>query len=67
AKTIDGVKFRTRAGMGRCQGAFCRLRIAAILARELGKPIWSITVKGTGSELGVGDVKSLLEGEDVAD
>ncbi|HAA85437.1 MAG TPA: FAD/NAD(P)-binding oxidoreductase [Kosmotogaceae bacterium] len=36
AKTIDGVKFRTRAGFGRCQGSFCGWRIAQILSRELG-------------------------------
>lgn len=36
ARTIDGVKFRTRAGFGRCQGSFCGWRIAQILSRELG-------------------------------
>lgn len=35
ANTIDGVKFRTRAGFGRCQGGFCISKIAGILAREL--------------------------------
>lgn len=42
AKTIDGVKRRTRAGMGRCQGGFCGPRITAILARELHVPITAI-------------------------
>ena len=36
AKTVDGVKRRTRAGMGRCQGGFCSPRVIDILARELG-------------------------------
>lgn len=36
ADTIDGVKFRTRAGFGRCQGGFCISKIAGILSRELG-------------------------------
>lgn len=35
ATTIDGIKFRTRAGFGRCQGGFCGWKIARILAREL--------------------------------
>lgn len=34
--TIDAVKRRTRAGMGRCQGGFCQCRVLEILARELG-------------------------------
>ncbi len=36
ARTIDGVKRRTRAGMGRCQGAGCQAKVAAIIADELG-------------------------------
>ncbi|VBB09188.1 fad dependent oxidoreductase [Lucifera butyrica] len=42
AKTVDGVKRRTRAGMGRCQGGFCGPKITAILARELSVPIADI-------------------------
>ncbi|GLC31664.1 NAD(P)/FAD-dependent oxidoreductase [Clostridium omnivorum] len=34
-KTVDGIKRRTRAGMGPCQGNFCRERVKAIIAREL--------------------------------
>ncbi|MCP5515366.1 MAG: NAD(P)/FAD-dependent oxidoreductase [Spirochaetales bacterium] len=34
--STDGVKRRTRAGMGRCQGAFCRKRVRALIAREYG-------------------------------
>lgn len=36
ARTVDAVKRRTNAGMGRCQGGFCSPRILEILARELG-------------------------------
>ena len=36
ARTLDGVKRRTRAGMGRCQAGFCTPRTMEILARELG-------------------------------
>jgi glycerol-3-phosphate dehydrogenase len=50
ARTRDGVKFRTRAGMGRCQGGFCGPRVIAILARELNIPAEEVTRKGKGSE-----------------
>ncbi|HDP77834.1 MAG TPA: (2Fe-2S)-binding protein, partial [Mesotoga infera] len=42
ARTVDGVKFRTRAGFGRCQGGFCSSSIARILARELKKDLSEI-------------------------
>ena len=58
--SIDSVKFRTKATTGTCQGSFCRVRIAAILAREYNIPLWKVTLKGRGSEIGMGDVKSLL-------
>ncbi len=60
ARTIEGVKLRTRAGMGRCQGAFCRAKIAMILSRELKIKPWQVRIKGAGSEIGVGDLFSLL-------
>lgn len=37
AKTLDGVKFRTTAMFGRCQGSFCMVKIMNIMKRELGK------------------------------
>ena len=36
ARTTDGIKRRTRAGMGRCQSGFCNPKVVEILARELG-------------------------------
>lgn len=47
--TLDGVKFRTRAGMGKCQGNFGSPKTAGILARELNRPIEDITSKGGSS------------------
>ena len=38
ARTLDGVKRRTRSGMGRCQGGFCTPRLIEILGAELGLP-----------------------------
>ncbi|GKX32212.1 FAD/NAD(P)-binding oxidoreductase [Vallitalea longa] len=49
ATTIDAVKRRTRAGMGRCQGGFCGPRVLEILARELDKDPTKITQKGSDS------------------
>jgi len=37
ATTVDGIKRRTRAGSGRCQGGFCSPRVLEILAQELKK------------------------------
>lgn len=51
ATTLDGVKRRTRAGMGRCQSGFCGPKTAEILARELGKDIGEITKSGGSSKL----------------
>jgi hypothetical protein len=48
---VNGIKLRTRAGMGRCQSGFCLPRILTILAREKGIPEESITLFGTGSEI----------------
>ena len=49
ATTLDGVKFRTRAGMGRCQANFCGPKVADILAREFDQPFERITKKGHDS------------------
>lgn len=57
AKSLDGVKRRVRAGMGRCQGGFCAPRVMEILARELGIPETEVTKAGPGSELLVGITK----------
>jgi glycerol-3-phosphate dehydrogenase len=49
ARTLDGIKFRTRAGMGRCQGGFCSWRSMQLLASELGMPMTAITKRGGNS------------------
>ena len=51
ARTLDGVKRRTGANMGRCQGGFCYPKVMEILSRELGIPIEKITKKGRGSDI----------------
>ncbi len=51
ARDVDGVKRRTRAGMGRCQGGFCGSKVVEILARELGVPMNEITKFGGNSKI----------------
>lgn len=48
---IDGVKRRTRAGMGRCQGGFCGSKVMEIISEELGTPINTITKFGGDSDM----------------
>jgi glycerol-3-phosphate dehydrogenase len=59
AKTLDGVKRRTRAGMGRCQSGFCSTRIVEILARELDVLPTEITKFGGSSKVLVGKNKRI--------
>lgn len=57
AHDLDGVKRRTRAQMGRCQGGFCMPYIAEILSEELGLPYESITKNGGKSRIITGKTK----------
>ncbi len=54
ATTLDGVKRRTRAGMGRCQAGFCSPKTMEILARELNIDISQVTKAGGESQFLVG-------------
>ncbi len=51
ARDVDGVKRRTRAGMGRCQGGFCGSKVVEILAREFGCEVNEITKFGGNSNI----------------
>jgi len=57
ARTLDAIKRRTRAGMGRCQGGFCTPRIMEIIERELHIPILEQTKKGGLSKIVTGRIK----------
>lgn len=57
AKDLDGVKRRTRAGMGRCQAGFCTPRIMEILSRELSCDMQDVTKRGGNSNVVVGRTK----------
>jgi glycerol-3-phosphate dehydrogenase len=51
AITIDAIKRRTRAGMGRCQGGFCMPRVMEILSRETGMNMGEILKSSYGSNI----------------
>lgn len=51
ATSLDAVKRRTRAGMGRCQGGFCGPRVVSILEKELGISPLDVTKRGKGSKI----------------
>lgn len=60
AKSLDGVKRRTRAGMGRCQSGFCSPRTMEILSRELGTDMREITKSGGASAIIAGTNKDTI-------
>ena len=59
ARSLDGVKRRVRAGMGRCQGGFCAPRVMELLSEELGVPQTQLTKSGGGSLLLTGETKEV--------
>lgn len=59
ARSLDAVKRRTRAGMGRCQAGFCSPRVMEILEREVPMSMFDITKNGVGSNFVVGINKKL--------
>ncbi len=63
ARSLDGVKRRTRAGMGRCQMGFCSPKTMEILHRELGLSYDEITKCGGRSNLVIDRTKNQKKGE----
>lgn len=60
ARSLDGVKRRTRAGMGRCQAGFCSSRTMEILHRECNLPMAEITKSGGQSVIITGTNKDAV-------
>lgn len=54
--SLDGIKRRTRAGMGRCQGGFCFSKVMELIARERKIPIEEVTKENANSNIIVGDI-----------
>ena len=63
ARTLDGIKFRARAGAGRCQGGFCQPFITQILSRELDIPVTQVLKSRSGSEQVKYEAKELYQSE----
>ena len=61
ATTLDGVKFRTRAGMGRCQSGFCGPRVVSILSKELNIKPTQVTKNSSNSPVLFTETKELLK------
>ncbi len=51
ARSLDGIKRRTRAGMGRCQAGFCTPKTMALLSENIPEPMMKVSKSGRGSEL----------------
>ncbi|MBO5868399.1 MAG: (2Fe-2S)-binding protein, partial [Oscillospiraceae bacterium] len=56
ARDMDGVKRRTRSGMGRCQGGFCGPYVMELLAREMGVAMEEVTKNGGDSAMLIGRI-----------
>lgn len=59
ARSLDAIKRRTRAGMGRCQAGFCSPRTLEILAREVPMRMYDITKNGVGGTIVIGTNKNI--------
>ena len=56
ARDMDGIKRRTRGGMGRCQGGFCGPYVIELLSRKLGIPMEEVTKSGGASRILIGRI-----------
>ena len=61
ARSLDGIKRRTRAGMGRCQSGFCSPRTMEILEREVPMSVYDITKMGGESQLSTMKIKKICK------
>lgn len=58
--TVDGIKRRVRAGMGRCQGGFCMDKVVKIIARENGMSEFNVLKEYPNSEIFVSEIKDWI-------
>jgi glycerol-3-phosphate dehydrogenase len=57
ARSVSAVKYRTRAGMGRCQGGFCTQHVVRIMEQKFGIGTTDIDFKGPGSNMFIGPTR----------
>lgn len=55
--TVNGIKVRTRASMGRCQGGYCGTRITALIREELNKAVTDVRLTNGNSAMFAGYIK----------
>lgn len=55
--SVDGIKRRTNAGMGRCQGGFCFNNVVKTICKERNIPFESVKKENRGSEVAVGNIR----------
>ena len=55
--TVSGIKYRTRATMGRCQGGYCETRLTSTIQQELNKSAGEILLNQNGAYMFMGEVK----------
>ncbi|WP_330612090.1 (2Fe-2S)-binding protein [Faecalicatena contorta] len=55
--TVSGIKYRTRATMGRCQGGYCETRLTRLIQEELGRQKTEILLNKKGAYMFTGEVK----------
>ena len=55
--STDGIKRRTRAGMGRCQSGFCLNRVVELIAKENGISLFDVVKENEGSNILLSNVK----------
>ena len=63
-RSLTGIKYRSRAMMGRCQGGFCTPRIVEMLRQETKIPLTEVSLRGPASELFIGTTKELRDHAD---
>ena len=56
-ETVTGIKYRTRAMMGRCQGGYCQTRITELIKEEKNKKVEEILYSRKNSNMFVGKVR----------
>ena len=55
--SLDAIKRRTRAGMGRCQGGFCFMKVMELIAKERNISIDEVVKENSNSRIIIGDIK----------
>ena len=58
-KSVDAIKRRVRAGMGRCQGGFCFMKVVELISKENNMPIEEVCKENKGTNCVIGNIKGV--------